>query len=531
MAMLSENSLLALTNYMELAGYKVNYLFDNYLDSTFGFNKNETVLCSIASKALELINTTEIAGRWLRKTFDYRVKIAETQRPWFIGAGISLICILILVFALFIIKRNEGIKLEKLVGIRTSELNEAQKSANDANDAKSKFLAKMSHEMRTPMNAIIGMTEIALQNELYDLKTAEMFQKINNSGILLLSIINDILDLSKIEAGKLELSLSNYELSSLVNDTVTLNLMRIGSRPIEFLLHVDENTPAMLCGDALRIKQILNNILSNAFKYTNTGVVKMQVSFEAAGGGNAAGDDNVILVFSVSDTGQGMTEEQVSKMFEEYTRFNMEANRTTEGTGLGMNITKNLVSMMKGSISVQSEIGRGSVFTVRLPQKSCGFKAIGKEAAHALRDFKTGGKSQAKRAKILFEPMPAGKVLIVDDVETNLYVAKGLMSPYKLNITTVMSGFDAIGKIKEGNVYDIVFMDHMMPKMDGIEATKLIREYGYGKPIVALTANAVTGQSEVFLANGFNDFISKPIDVRQLNAVLKKYVSGKQPPA
>ena len=394
-----------------------------------------------------------------------------------------------------------------------------------ANRAKSAFLSTMSHEIRTPMNAILGITEIQLQNEKLDDAGKEAFGKIYTSGYLLLGIINDILDLSKIEAGKLELVIAKYEIASLVSDTAQLNMMRIGSKPIDFELYIDENLPVLLMGDELRVKQILNNLLSNAFKYTAEGMVKLSVSSTPG-----SSDEDVELIISVSDTGQGMTDEQVQKLFDEYSRFNMEANRKTEGTGLGMSITRNLIRLMNGEIAVESEPGKGSTFSVRLPQGRIGVDALGTEMAENLRLFRTSSRAQMKRVQITREPMPYGSVLIVDDVETNIYVAKGLMTPYGLRIDSAESGFAAIEKIKNDNIYDIVFMDHMMPQMDGIETTKKIRAMGYEQPIVALTANAVAGQAEIFLGNGFDDFISKPIDIRQLNTILNKFVRDKQTP-
>ena len=416
-----------------------------------------------------------------------------------------------------------------LVGVvrEITERKEMEAKILSASKAKSDFLAKMSHEIRTPMNAIMGIADILLHNETLAPDVTEALEKIYNSGDLLLGIINDILDLSKIEAGKLELTPAKYDIASLINDTATLNMMRIGSKPIEFVLSVDENTPLDLYGDELRIKQILNNLLSNAFKYTARGTVELSVYAEA-GGGDA--DTDTTLVFTVRDTGQGMTGEQLEELFDEYARFNLKANRTIEGAGLGMSITQKLVDLMGGRISVDSSPGRGSVFTVRLPQKSGGDEVLGRELAENLKSFRAVGKKQIKRARIMLEPMPYGSVLIVDDVESNRYVAKGLMAPYKLSIDAAGSGFEAIDKIRDGGIYDIVFMDHMMPQMDGLEAVRHIRELGYTRPIVALTANAVVGQSEMFLANGFDDFISKPIDVRQLDAVLKKFVQGRQPP-
>jgi len=401
-------------------------------------------------------------------------------------------------------------------------------AAEYANRAKTAFLANMSHEIRTPMNAILGITEIQLQRDTLDAETRVSIEKIFTSGDLLLGIINDILDLSKIEAGKLELLTDIYEIASLISDTVQLNLMRVGSKRIAFELHIDENVPAMLSGDELRVKQIMNNLLSNAFKYTSEGTVNLTIStYEADTSGST--QDEIILIIAVSDTGQGMTDNQVKKLFDEYSRFNTETNRSTEGTGLGMSITKKLVHLMNGEISVESEKGAGSVFTVRLRQGRVNSDVLGKEMAENLRLFRINNSAQMRRTQITRDAMPYGSILVVDDIETNIYVAKGLLMPYELKITSAASGYAAIEKIKSGNVYDIIFMDHMMPEMDGIETTKRIRELGYNQPIVALTANAVSGQADIFLGNGFDDYISKPIDLRQMNMLLNKMIRDKQP--
>jgi CheY-like chemotaxis protein len=320
-----------------------------------------------------------------------------------------------------------------------------------------------------------------------------------------------------------------YDVASLVNDIVQLNYIRYESKPIEFILEVSENIPSFLVGDELRIKQVLNNLLSNAFKYTDSGEVELSISAECIGKGSAI---LVTLVFNIRDTGQGMTQEQIKKMFDEYSRFNLEANRTTMGTGLGMTITRNLIELMYGNISIKSMVGEGTNVTVRLPQKTDGIgikSFIGKEMAENLRHFKQGFATQQKKSKIIREYMPYGSVLIVDDVETNLFVAKGLMVPYGLKIDTAISGYEAIEKVKNGGIYDIIFMDHMMPKMDGIETTKLLREMKYMHPIVALTANALIGQAEIFESCGFDGFISKPIDVRHLNITLNTLIRDKQP--
>jgi len=412
--------------------------------------------------------------------------------------------------------------------IDMTEMIAAKEFAEQSNRYKSQFLSRMSHEVRTPMNAILGIAEIQLQDKSLPAEFKEALGKINASGYLLLGIINDILDMSKIEAGKLELARLPYEVASLINDAMNMNIYKYDYKPIEFSLVVDENIPVKLLGDELRIKQILNNLLSNAYKYTDKGNITMSVAAENP---PQEDSDQLTLMFRVTDTGQGMTREQIDKLFDEYTRFNMETNRAVEGTGLGMSITNNLVKLMNGTISVESEVSKGSVFTVRLPQGIADSSALGKEAAESLMRFHHEEARQAnKTSQLVREYMPYGKVLIVDDMETNLYVARGLMSPYCLSIETAISGFIAIEKIKAGSTFDIIFMDHFMPNMDGIETTKNIRRLGYTYPIIALTANALAGMAEMFMENGFDGFISKPIDIRQLNFYLNKFIRDKYPP-
>jgi len=399
----------------------------------------------------------------------------------------------------------------------------AKAEAESISNAKTAFLAKMSHEIRTPMNAIMGVTEVQLRNETLVPQVRESFAIIYSSGNLLLGIINNILDLSKIEAGKMELVPVEYEFVGLIHDVVQLNAMRNNSKPIKFELYIDENVPLELIGDEIRIKQILNNLISNAFKYTEKGKVKLSIFAEN-------NDKNTILILQVSDTGSGMSREQVNKLFtSEYVRFNLEANRSIEGTGLGIAITQHLVQMMNGKIFADSKIGKGSTFTVHLPQKNTGSGVLGEKRAKDIMLLKID-RTNFKKVQLDFEYMPYGRVMVVDDVESNLYVAKEMMSHYGLFVEAVSSGFEAIDRIKKGEAYDIIFMDHMMPKMDGMETTKILRESGYTKPIVALTANALIGQAKIFMENGFDDFVSKPIDIRQLNTVLNKYIRNKQPP-
>jgi len=434
---------------------------------------------------------------------------------------IRMIASYILVFAVMVVVETTRKTKDKRIETQNKRMQELKEEAEKANNSKSNFLATMSHEIRTPLNAIIGIAQIEMQEESLPEKYMAAYEKIQNSGTTLLGIINDILDMSKIETGKMTLNPVEYDVPSLIHDTIQLNIVRIGSKPIEFKLDVDENLPSRLFGDELRLKQILNNLLSNAIKYTDKGQVHLSVNYKKI-------NEDVMLVMGVSDTGQGMKEEDRKQLFSEYLRFNTEANRSIEGTGLGLNIIKKLVQLMEGNISVESEYGEGSTFTVMVKQQSVNSPPIGAELAQRLISFNFISKSQ-NRQIITRDLMPYGNVLVVDDVDTNLYVARGLLSPYKLEIELADSGFAAIEKTESGKKYDVIFMDHMMPQMDGIEATKKIRESGYKGIIVALTANALAGNDEMFAQNGFDGFIPKPIDIKQLNEVLNKFIRDRHP--
>jgi len=418
----------------------------------------------------------------------------------------------------------DGRKVHLQHVIDISELVTAKKLAEQSNRAKGVFLAQMSHEIRTPMNAILGISEMNLQSKNPLANAEEGFRKIYESGSLLLKIINDILDFSKIEAGKLEIIPNKYDVPSFINDTVQINRFRYESKPIEFKLQLDKKIPHELVGDELRIRQVLNNLLSNAYKYTEAGEVRLLVTFEPA-----QDNETVLLIFIVSDTGQGMNSDQLGRLFSEYERFNMETNRSISGTGLGMSITKRLIGLMNGEILVESEVGKGSVFTVRIPQIIGNSSICGEEIAKSLQNFSFRSTTLIKNEQVIHEYMPHNRVMVVDDVESNLYVAKGLLLPYGLNIEIAKSGFEAIEKIKNNGSYDVIFMDHMMPKMNGLEALKILRDMGYTHPIIALTANVVSGQEENFLSNGFDGFLAKPIDSRELDILLTRFIRNKDP--
>jgi signal transduction histidine kinase/CheY-like chemotaxis protein len=446
-------------------------------------------------------------------------RLAEQAWLWVVVAVFTVAFTALTVTAFARLRMRKLSQMSKLK-LDALEARLEKEKAEASARAKTNFLATMSHEIRTPMNAILGITQIQLQKDDLPSDYSEAFEKIYNSGSILLGIINDILDLSKIDTGKLELNAAEYDLPSLINDTVQLNVVRIGFKPIEFVLRVDENLPSRMRGDELRLKQILNNLLSNAVKYTEKGYVRLSVDHKAS-------DGDVSLCFVVEDTGQGIKQEDRERLFMEYERFNTDTNREVEGIGLGLNITKKLVEMMDGAIEVESEYGKGSVFTVSVRQKAVSCPVIGAELSRRLRDFTFTGSKQFKKPRINRELMPYGKVLVVDDVETNLYVAEGMLTPYGLNVETAVSGFAAIERVKSGKAYDIIFMDHMMPLMDGIETVKKLRGMGYEGAIVALTANALVGSDEMFKQNGFDGFISKPIDSRRLDTLLDRLVRGR----
>jgi len=769
--MTSEHQLLIMTNYRELVGYKANFIFDFYFDSTFGFNKNEVVLSSIVTKAMRLIDIENISGRWLRKTYDYRIRLAKERIPFMIGVAMLSVCLIFAVI-LFVRKRKEGRRLEKLVNMRTKELSENQEqlkillfenelqllkhnlmvkatkiglwdmeikkddpvnpqntfiwsdefrkmlgftdesdfpnilcswsnrlhpddkdrtlaafakhltdptgrtpydleyrlmkkdgeysyyrasgetirdndgnavrvagalldisetkkllldletessmmktmfdsipdlifckdtdskytrcnesllqyfnlkeedligkddasglgipqkladdykvmdqkvmddvkvltyeeyvpdpdgnmrlfetnkvplllnnkitgimgiareiterkameeAAQSANKAKSEFLANMSHEIRTPMNAIIGMSEI-LEHEELSSRQMGFVKDISNSALSLLGIINDILDVSKIEAGKLELHPVDYNFNQFIDNVVSMFSLVAKRKGLDFICETLGKVPDYLYGDDIRLRQVLTNICGNAIKFTDKGHVKLLVS---------ASDNNI--VFRVEDTGTGIKKEDLPRLFKAFEQVDKTKNRKVVGTGLGLLICKSFIDMMEGSITVESEYGFGSAFTVTFP-----FVIGNPENIHKIDTASTG--------QTIFAP--DAKILVTDDNEFNRRVASGLLNFMDIKAQTADSGAEAIKLVKQ-NDFDIIFMDHMMPEMDGIETVQEIRKLG-GKYeniiIIALTANAVAGAREMFLKNRFNDFISKPIDIKKLREIIKKHL-------
>jgi signal transduction histidine kinase/ActR/RegA family two-component response regulator/HPt (histidine-containing phosphotransfer) domain-containing protein len=384
---------------------------------------------------------------------------------------------------------------------RIDTISNLASKAEAASRSKSDFLARMSHEIRTPMNAVIGISELAMREKDVPQSTYNLLVTIRQAGQNLLSIINDILDFSKIESGMMKIVPANYHFPSLIKDVVNIISIKASNSMLDFQVSIDRNIPDTLFGDEVRIRQIFLNVLSNAVKYTSEGFVSLTVT------GNQIDENTVAIVIEVADSGRGIAQEDMGILFDDFVQLDVAKNKGIEGTGLGLAITNKLVKAMNGCIAVQSEYGKGSVFTVTLPQGISVRESFVAEAA----------------AKAFIAP--TARVLIVDDVRTNIQVAQGLLSFYEMAVDTCLSGQEAIEAVKRRG-YDLVFMDHMMPEMDGVEATRLIRESDAGRnlPIIALTANAVSGMREMFLQNGFDDFLSKPIDTAKLNAILERWL-------
>lgn len=383
-----------------------------------------------------------------------------------------------------------------------NELNIAKDQAIKANNAKSEFLSSMSHEIRTPLNAIVGFSQALSEEDINDNAKDEV-KDIMMASNSLLELVNGILDISKIESGKIEIVNTEYQFKNIYDELVILAKARMGDKPLDFRCHYDEDIPSVLYGDYTRVKQVILNILTNAVKYTREGYIDFSVS-------SVRKDDICRLIISVEDSGIGIKQENIPKLFTKFERLDLEKNITIEGTGLGLAITKKLVELMNGTIVVQSIYGKGSKFTIAIDQR-----VVHKEVVVEKREEKKVSEVHAE----------GRKVLIVDDNKINLKVASRLLENYKLDITTVESGALCIEKVNS-DTYDLILMDDMMPNMSGVETLHKLKEIdGFATPVVALTANAVTGMKEKYLNDGFDDYLAKPINRDELNNIVAKYLN------
>jgi CheY-like chemotaxis protein len=388
-----------------------------------------------------------------------------------------------------------------MVQRRTQELSTAYQ-------AKSRFLSNMSHEIRTPLNAIIGLSELEYSTAV-STRSKENLGTIKDSGISLLALVNDLLDISDIESGELKLNPEDYSIDQLLEDAAALTRTRIANKPVEFKTERENDLPKKLRGDARQIKQILNRLLDNAVKFTGKGSIILSVRSEKT-------DDNKVkLIFGIRDTGIGMRDEDLTTIFADYNQIDAGSTRVFGGTGMGLRVSKRLAEMMGGSLTAESEFGKGSVFTAEIYQEAVPVEE--KKTTNAENPW-----------------LPYAQVLVVDDVPTNLAVARGIMSNYGISVDTANSGREAVDLIAHAaKFYDAIFMDHMMPGMDGIEAVRIIREeinseYAKTIPVIALTANALPGNEELFLARGFNAFMTKPIGKEVLIGILNTWVRNEE---
>lgn len=448
------------------------------------------------------------------------------------------------IFIVFITASASFIRFAQMkVNIKQSfTIKKLQKQAEHENELKSQFLANMSHEIRTPMNAIVGMSELAMDFDLDD-SQKNLIRQIRTSGISLVGIINDILDFSKIESGKMEIVSVDYDLMKLMNDIANVVLVRLKDKDVELRLEIDPSLPSVFHGDDMRIRQILINLAGNATKFTESGFIALRVenlqNYEKKDG----------LKISVIDSGVGIRQEDLQKLFNAFQQVDMKMNRTKGGTGLGLAISKNLMTLMGGTIGVTSEYGKGSCFYINLPQKIVDTTAVNQKykmlfdsVSYSDSDFAiipvVNVLNQSKFASLFAEKAvsatftaPNAKILVVDDNEVNLQVADGLLKKFAVNAKLVKSGFEALDEIKNG--YDIIFMDHQMPVMDGIETVSKIRasenddaknDIGSHQIVIALSANAVNGAKEMFLENGFDDFLAKPVQGKDFASALLKWL-------
>jgi len=491
MVISSMYKLLALTNYREEPGYKASFIFDRSVDSTLGFNINETVLCSLVDKALMMIDTQGIGNQWTRRTFDYRVRLTRALMPWVVSAPVVLLVLLFL-FIISYRNRNESKRLDKLVQLRTAE-------ADAASQAKTFFLANMSHEMRTPMNAIIGMTSIGLSAADAE-RMKYCLDKIDSASKHLLGVINDVLDISKIEANKFELSPVVFEFEKMLQKVINVIHFRVDERRQNFQIKIARDIPRAFIGDDQRLSQVITNLLSNAVKFTpEEGTVSLDVQLVSEA------DDMCRLKISVTDSGIGITDEQKDRLFFAFEQAEADTTRRYGGTGLGLPISKSIVEMMGGEIWVESEPERGSTFAFTVSLQRSADKHIPQ-----LDD------------SVNWENIRV--IAVDDDPEVREFFSETLQS-LGVSCEIAASGEEAIGMTARGDDYNVFFIDWKLPGMDGIEFSRYVRAETAQKPAVILFSSAYWNDIADFAHDvDIDKFLQKPLLRSDIVDALNEYI-------
>ena len=485
----------------------VQILYKDSLFSPVGVSSNFiyilVILCSMASGILIILNRHNFKNKkyWalLFMVLFYLIVLLVDDN--YIDILIVNPCTVLLTFFMFYTIDDSNIKL-------IANLNEAKIAADKANTAKSDFLSNMSHEIRTPLNAVVGFSNALKELDGMPDEAHDDVENIILASQTLLEIVNGILDISKIEANKLELINGPYQFVDLFDELVALTKARMGDKPLEFRYEYDRNIPEYLFGDKQRVKQVTINLLTNAVKYTQQGYVEFRVNCVTK-------DNNVRIIIDVEDSGIGVKEENYDKLFSKFDRIDEEKNAGIEGTGLGLAITKKLVELMNGKINVKSVYGQGSTFTISIDQDY-----VKPDVILKLRE------EEAKKSEIKTINLKGKRVLLVDDNNMNLKVAERLLRPFQLDLDMINSGVQAIEKIKAGEQFELILVDDLMPRMTGVETMEELRKIdGFKTPVVILTANAISGMKEEYLKKGFDDYLSKPIEKPELERVLKKFLN------